>query len=205
MALVPIWGGPGANQRASCLLSDDNGKTWKRSKSILELPLRGLMEGYPVQLAEGKLLMAFRTQLGSIFISESLDDGETWSQLQTSGLMSPESHPVLSVFPHSGDLLMVWNHAYYDPQYDHFGKRNPLSCAISRDGGQNWGPVYDLCVGEDQEFSNPSVNYTPDHRILITYFQSKMKKVERPGRLGREAMSLKMIVLDPDWLEEVCL
>lgn len=200
LSLVPVWGGEGANHKATCLLSDDGGATWRTSKSVLELPLRGLMEGHPVQVASGRLLMAFRTQLGSIFISESEDEGETWSKPQTSGLRAPESHPVLSVLPGTGDLLMVWNHSLYDPGYDHFGKRNPLSCAISRDAGSSWGPVIDLVTGEDMEFSNPGVHFAPDGRILISFFSSKMASVEPPGRLGRSAMSLELLIVDPDWL-----
>ncbi len=200
LSIVPVWGGEGANHKATCLLSDDGGRVWRRSRTVLELPLRGLMEGHPVQTRSGRLLMAFRTQLGSIFISESNDEGETWSKPQTSGLRAPESHPVLAVIPDSGDLLMVWNHSFYDPAYDHFGKRNPLSCAVSRDEGFSWGPVQDLVTGEDMEFSNPGVNFTKDGRILITFFSSKMACVEAPGRLGRSAMSLELLIIDREWL-----
>src|SRR6185436_7703685 len=63
----------------SCFLSDDGGHTWKRSRDTVDYPQRGAMEPEVLELNDGKLLMHLRTQLGHIAVSESTDQGETWS------------------------------------------------------------------------------------------------------------------------------
>ncbi len=100
--------------------------------------MRGSMEPKIEELKDGRLLMIMRTQLGSVFKSYSEDGGATWSDAQTTGLRSPESCPLLMRVPQTGDLLLIWNDSPYNPKFDHYGLRNPLSTTISKDDGLTW-------------------------------------------------------------------
>ena len=196
---VPIWGGAEDNQQAGCLYSDDRGQTWQGGESWIHLPLRGAMEGHVAPAPNDRLLMALRTQLGSVFLSESRDQGQTWSRAQTSGLKSGESMPCLSAIPQTGDLLMVWNESEYDPSFDHFGRRSPLSCALSRDGGHNWENHKTIEDNPAWEFTNIACNFIKGDKVLITYLASPMEDPNPPGRLGRSAMSLQAAIASVDW------
>ena len=77
------------------MYSDDDGQTWAKCDSYVDLPLRGAMEPKIEELKDGRLLMVMRTQLGAVFKSYSEDGGCTWSKAQTTGLRAPESCPGL--------------------------------------------------------------------------------------------------------------
>ncbi len=185
--------------RSGCFVSDDDGHTWTPPQSWVELPLRGAMENHIAECADGSLLMAVRTQLGSPFLARSYDGGMTWSKPQTSGLTSGESMPSLTRIPNSDDLLLVWNNAEFDFRHTHSGKRSPLACAVSNDNGTTWGSVKLLEDDPTCEFSNPACSYTSEGKALITYFTSKMERSTPPTRWGRDRMSLKGALVDIDW------
>ena len=107
--------------------------------------------------------------------------------------------PSLTRIPATGDLLLVWNHSDYDPAFDHKGRRSPLTCTVSRDGGRTWGPGRNLEDDPSIEFSNISCSYTRGGRAIITYFTSPYDNPNPPGRLGRSALSLKAALVDSDW------
>lgn len=182
---------------AGCFYSDD-GVRWMPCDNYVDLPLRGAMEPQIEPLSDGRLIMIMRTQLGSVFKSISEDRGVTWSKAQTTGMHAPESCPGMLRLPGSGDLVMVWNHSSYDPQFDHYGKRTPLTVAISQDDGQSWGHVYDIETDPEWEFTNPAAITTRDGRLLIAYEASKYKTLTPPGRLGRSRMHLKLTAIDID-------
>ena len=196
---VTVWGGPKDNHLTGCYYSDDNGHSWVAPTSWIKLPLRGGLEGHAAETRDGRLLMAMRTQIGSIFISESSDGGVTWSKPQTSGLRAPESMPCLVRIPGTRDLLMIWNHSFYDVDYNHFGKRTPLTSAISRDEGRSWANLKNLEDDPGVEFSNIACSFTRQRKAIVTYFTSRMLDPNPPGKLGRSAMSLKGAILDVEW------
>jgi len=184
---------------ASCCYSDDDGRTWTEAETWLDLPLRGCMEPSVAELRDRRLLMTLRTDLGSVFRSRSCDQGLTWSRPQTTGLRAPESMPKLKRIPQTGDLMIVWNNSEYDPKWPtHYGKRTPLSVAISDDEGESWRNVRPLETDPDYEFTNPSCNVTSRGTVIITYLASKMES----GRFGRTHMPLKAAIADLDWLYE---
>lgn len=195
-----IWGGPKDNQKSTCFMSDDEGRTWRQSPSLLYLPLRGTLEAHVAEANDASLVMTMRTQIGSVFISRSTDFGESWSKPQTTGLKSPESMPCLSRIPSTGDLLLVWNDSEFDPAFDHLGRRSPLTCAISRDSGRTWCRALDLETDPAIEFTNPSCCFTRDGKAIITYMSSPMQNPDPPGKLGRSRMSLKAVIMDVETL-----
>ena len=197
---VPVWGAfPKCVSSSGCYISDDEGHTWQEPASWITLPLRGTMESHIAETHGGQLVMAVRNQLGSVFLSRSPDQGVSWSKPQSSGLSCGECMPCLTRIPTTGDLLLVWNHSEYDPAFDHKGRRSPLTCAVSRDGGRTWSPGRNLEDDPAIEFSNIACSYTRGGRAIITYFTSPYADPNPPGRPGRSAMSLKAAMVDVDW------
>ena len=198
---LPVWGSyPAMTCRSGCFVSDDDGHTWRPPASLVHLPLRGTMENHIVETAQGQLLMCMRNQLGSVFLSRSTDRGKTWSLPQSSGLSCCESMPSLTRIPGTDDVLLIWNHSEFDPTYDHSGKRTPLTCAVSKDGGSTWGPPKDLEDDPGIEFTNVACSYTRAGKAIVTYLTSQMENPDHPGKLGRAAMSLKGAIFDIEWL-----
>jgi Neuraminidase (sialidase) len=139
-----------ARGRVTAYLSDDSGRTWRRSQTVLECPtnsIAGLQEPGVVELRDHRLLMFMRTMMGVQYVSDSADGGEHWTPARPSGIASPLSPASIKRIPRTGDLLMVWNdHSRVDPAlkahesggHPSGGRRTPLTVAISRDEGKTW-------------------------------------------------------------------
>ena len=171
--LLPFHGGTGSQHGqhnvARCFYSDDEGHTWKLAKGQVDLPMRGAMEASVAELDGGKLVMSLRTQLGSVFLSYSEDGGETWALAQTSGLKAPESCTCLRKIPGTNDLLLLWNDSLYEPDHHHYGKRSPLSAAISSDEGDTWRRVGNIEPPGDFEYTNIGCTFISTGKAIITY------------------------------------
>ncbi len=128
-----------------CYLSDDNGRSWRRSRTAqkgYDMTGRRLTTQEPgvVELKDGRVLMFIRTDGGYQYLAYSQDGADGWSTPKVSTLASPVSPASIKRLPATGDLLLVWN--------DHAGipaslrkRRVPLSVAISKDDGQTWQHV----------------------------------------------------------------
>ena len=187
---------------AGCFYSDDEGRSWDECESYVYLPMRGSMEPKIEELKDGRLMMVMRTQLGSVFESFSEDGGQTWSKAQTTGLRSPESCPGLRRIPQTGDLLLIWNDSPYDPKFDHYGIRSPLSAAISKDEGFTWQKSKAIETDPEWEFTNPAAIVTSQGNLLIAYEASEYASLIPPGKFGRSRMHLKLAIVELDWLYE---
>ena len=128
--------------RIMCYISDDNGRSWRRGKGVLEpqdSAGKRIIAQEPglVELRDGQILMFCRTTSGYQYVSYSKDGGESWSAWAPSELASPLSPASIKRIPQTGDLLAVWNnHGPQDPVYN--GRRTPLHAAISNDEGKSW-------------------------------------------------------------------
>jgi sialidase-1 len=134
-----------------CYLSDDNGQTWRRSKTqqqaFKDSKRLTAQEPLVIELKDKRLLLLARSNEGSQLQSYSTDGGDTWTPLEPSSIKSPLSPASIERLPKTGDLLLVWNdHSQIDPSLR--GKRTPLTAAISKDDGQTWQPARTL-------FDNP--------------------------------------------------
>jgi sialidase-1 len=158
-----------------CHLSDDGGRTWRQSTGQVDQPKRGAMEPEVVELADGRLLMIVRTQLGYIATSVSEDGGDHWSDPARLPVEAPESPATIRTIPATGDLLLIWNRTYR-PGMAHGGKRTPLTAAISSDCGQSWRNVRQLETAADQEFAYTSVLFYKDRALLSYYVQDAATK-----------------------------
>ena len=115
---------------------------------------------------------------------------------------APESMPCLARVPQTGYLIIVWNHSLFEPEYDHSGRRNPLTVAVSKDDGRSWVKLKDLETDPTWEFTNPACHFTSGGKIIITYVASPMDNPNPPGRLGRSRMSLRAAIGDIEWLRQ---
>jgi sialidase-1 len=165
-----------------CYLSDDQGKTWRRSAEQVDQPRRGAMEPEVVELEGGKLLMIIRTQLGRIATSLSNDGGDHWSSPGELSVPSPESPATIRRIPSTGDLLLIWNNTSAVAG-GLSGKRTPLTAAISSDGGQTWTHQRNIEERPDEGYAYTSVTFHRD-RALLTYYVANLKTGQISSRFS---------------------
>ena len=161
--------------RTSVYLSDDDGRTWRRSRTLLSAPKRGAMEPGLVELKDGRVMQIIRTQTGFIWRSFSNDGGETWTDASPWDIESPESPATLAVIP-GGDWLLVWNPKveWSNPEKtvlgaNHGGARTPLATMVSADEGRTWSRARNLEGNPDSTFAYTSVTFH-EGRALLTYY-----------------------------------
>lgn len=220
--LLPFaYGPPGGDTRklnSKFYVSDDSGHSWRLTPGVIELPRRGADEPSVAELEDGQLVAALRTSLGGPYLSYSSDQGETWSAAEPAGcppeggfaLWSGESCTCLRRIPGTNALLLIWNNTPYVPNptptvrhlpggSGHFGKRTPLTAAVSCDAGKTWVIVGDLASGPDDQYSNPNCTFTRKRQAVITYLSGHLTKpwpTPAPHRI-----SLWSSVADFKWLE----
>src|SRR5262249_44102531 len=128
----------------------------------------------------------------------SKDGGRTWSKGESLGIEAPESCPELVRLPKTGDLLLIWNAAKYDPKwFSHFGKRTPLSTAVSKDGGKTWSKPRHLETDPTWAFSKPGCFFTSKGTALIHYWACAY---QRTGAMSNYPIHLKLAIVSADWL-----
>jgi hypothetical protein len=172
-----------------CLLSEDEGRTWRPGGQITVDTPRGVMEVQIVETAPQRLFCLFRTKGGYLYQTTSADGGETWSPSVPSPLTAPESMARM-IKLHSGNLLVVWNNVSSTTQQP----RHPLVAAVSRNGGQTWSAPLTLATENgSNQLSNHGLIQLDDGRILLGI--SHYRDV-RPM-----TSDLDVAVFDEAWLE----
>ncbi len=167
----PAWPeGRDSNGVILSYISDDDGKTWHRSvdaqKAYDENHNRVLVqEPGIVELADGKLYMFCRTNVGCQYVSWSKDQGEHWTPLQASNIMSPRSPASIERIPGTKELLMVWNnHENIPPELEQ--KRTPFTIAISKDEGRSWENKQNIETNPNGWYCYTAIHFTKDHILL---------------------------------------
>lgn len=157
-------------------VSDDEGKTWKKS-NVIDL---GQYGGYGdhgggieptlVQLKDGRLWMLIRTYRGCFTEAFSADEGLTWTEIRPSKIEASGS-PGQLVRLHSGRLALFWNR--YIDKVKKTGRREQLSLAFSEDDGRTWTEPVVLAYDPMQPGHKE-----PDHRLSYPYVYERI-----PGEL----------------------
>lgn len=196
---------PEENYQIGCFYSDNDGVTWNPPTEWLNIPMRGGMEPHIAELKNGDLLMVIRTQLGYIYEALSSDAGITWSEARPSPLTAPESCPEITRIPSTDDLMIVWNNSTYLPDFDHFGRRSPLTVAISKDNGISWQNFKNIEDAPNGAFSNPAAYVDSQNKVFVTYWATNYIKPsnDRPMIPNPEAISLKLAVFSLDYLYDI--
>jgi predicted neuraminidase len=150
--------------------STDAGKTWTRHGPVVP-PAGGIIQPVIVPM-EGKHLRFFaRSNMGRICVSDSYDEGITWSPAKPTDLPNP-SAGIDVVRLKDGRFVMIYNHTERG--------RTPLNLAVSGDG-EKWTRFYDL-EKDPGEYSYPAMVQAADGSLHITYTwrRQKIKYVNFP-------------------------
>jgi len=184
---------------STAVFSDDSGETWQPSPAALtvqtpSIGLYGGCEPVALELADGRVWMLIRTQLGRFYESFSAD-GARWSPPRPSRLISSDSPAGLARLP-DGRVMLLWNKCLRFP-YAH-GGRHVLHAAISEDEGETWIGQREVArdplrhepppPGGDHGTAYPFPAALPDGRVLATTGQGRGRVV--------------VVAIDPEWLYE---
>jgi len=139
--------------------SSDNGRNWERigvpqaqtSPPAIQPSL--LFTGGP------GLIAIARTTVGKLFSTRSMDNGLTWSALDSLELPNPNSG-IDAVTLKDGHHLLIYNHTA--------AGRSPLNLAES-DDGRTWTAALVLEDEPKMEFSYPAIIQTSDGLVHATY------------------------------------
>lgn len=154
--------------KALCILSDDLGKTWRPSETMLEAPpdlQTGFQEPGVVELEDGSLFMLLRNSSGVFYRSDSNDGGVTWSQATPTNLQTPVSPASFKRIPGSDTLLLLWNDHKEIPDALR-NKRTPLTLAVSRDNGATWEHRVTLEDDPDGWYCYTAIAFTDAHALF---------------------------------------
>lgn len=145
--------------------SADGGKTWT---STGKLPLdRSVVKGEGViqpalwESKPGRVHMLMRSSAGKICRSDSDDYGKTWSPIYPIDL--PNNNSGIDVTQIGGDTIAV----IYNPVGENWGKRYPITVALSVDNGKTWPTIFDIeQKGQEKtELSYPDIFYQDGHLV----------------------------------------
>ncbi|MEX2171761.1 MAG: sialidase family protein [Pirellulales bacterium] len=183
----------------TAIYSDDKGETWLVSPSTLrvatpDLSSYGGVEPAVLQLADGRVWMLLRTQLGRFYESFS-HDGSEWSPLEPTNITSSDSPAALARLP-DGRILLLWNNCQRHPYAQ--GSRHVLHAAVSADEGRTWSGSREIVrdphrdslppPSGDHGVSYPFVAVTNDGSVLFSLWVETGE--------GRSLWRL-----DPAWLQ----
>jgi hypothetical protein len=202
---------------ATALYSDDAGKTWRQSPSVLTVPapdlgtILGAVEPVVLQLKDGRVWMLIRTQNGRFYESYSRDDGATWRQPTPTSLISSDSPAGLVRLPDGRILLLVNRCLRYPYAY---GGRHVLHAAVSADDGKTWTGfrevVRDLLRNEipppggDFGVSYPFTSLDSRGRVVFGLGVRTGTRSQHPEKAaaGGPQAPRWLVVVDPAWLAE---
>lgn len=183
--------------------SDDEGRTWKKSRTELTLEsIDGLQEPCVVELKDGSLMMFMRTSVGHQCRSVSSDRGETWGPVETViEMVSPVSPVTVKRIPSTGHLLAIFNKTF-DPLCTHgachMGWRTPLTATVSLDDGQSWSLLRNVENDPKLSFDYVSIAMLEGDEVLLTYHWTRFYSASRTD--WRRHLKLK--ILPVQWFYE---
>lgn len=152
-----------------CYFSDDEGKTWTRSRDGVSVPKRGAMEPGLIERQNGSVLQIIRTQMGKIWVAESTDGGETWGEAREGNLTSPEA-PATLISLRAKKGWLIFHNPNVDPTANsHGGRRTPLVARVSKDEGRTWSNPIMIEGDLTKTYSYISARVADD-RVLLTYY-----------------------------------
>ncbi|WP_215224414.1 sialidase family protein [Echinicola shivajiensis] len=158
--------------RAHIEISKDQGRTWQKVNIDHEGDF-DVIQPSILEYEDGRLQVLCRSKQNNEITAWSEDNGQSWSKLERTELLNPNSGTD-AVTLENGKQLLVYNPTVRGGKWS--DGRNKLNLAVS-DDGVNWT---DILVLEDEdagEFSYPAIIQSTDGRIHISYTW-KRKKVK---------------------------
>src|SRR5690606_13655106 len=164
--------------------SEDAGKTWTATEK-LELD-RNVIKGEGViqpalwESKPGHVHMLMRSSSGKICRSDSEDYGKTWGPIVETAL--PNNNSGIDIAHIGGESIAL----IYNPVGENWGKRYPITVAISNDNGHSSPIKLDSEQGEaDDELSYPSIFYQDGH-LIASYTWNRDRIAFWKGKLTME-------------------
>lgn len=144
--------------------SVDDGKTWQKVPVDTANPAKVIQ---PTLLLHphGKIQALLRSNQNYVMESWSADEGKTWSPLQKTNVLNPNSG-IDAITLSSGLQVLVYNPMQSGTEW--VNGRNKLNVAVSTDG-VNWKDIAELENQPEGEFSYPSVIETSDKKVHVIY------------------------------------
>jgi alpha-L-fucosidase len=144
--------------------SVDDGKTWTKIPVDPETEF-DVIQPSILTYPNGDLQILCRSKQGNVIESWSHDLGLTWSKLQRTDLLNPNSGTdALTLL--DGSQLIVYNPLI--PGKEWFNGRFKLNVAQSHDG-KNWRDIMVLEDGTKEEYSYPAIIQSADGKVHISY------------------------------------
>ena len=158
-------------------LSDDMGKTWRRTAFVeADAGVKAIQPSI-IQLPDGRLEALCRTRSRHIGVTYSSDNGETWSKLQL--IDTPNNNSGIdAVTLQDGTFAMICNDWPIEPTKEK-GARTPLSILRSSDG-IHWNQWITLEDSPILQYSYPSIIQSRDGNVHVVYTwrRQRIKHVE---------------------------
>ncbi len=157
----------------STCVSEDNGKTWRRS-NLIDMGGVGLHDGVieptVVELKDGRLYMLMRTAWDRLWEAYSWDKGLSWRQVGPSNIPTASSAGYITRLA-SGRIALVWTSPLPG------GKPRPLAEVLSYPPPRKAGEYYYVPT-------NMSLGV---RQVSITFSDDEMKTWTKPIVVGRES------------------
>ncbi|WP_114748514.1 sialidase family protein [Pleomorphovibrio marinus] len=145
--------------------SEDKGKSWEATEKLKldrsQITEEGVIQPALWESKPGHVHMLMRSSSGQIARSDSEDYGKTWSPIVETDL--PNNNSGIDVAQIDGEKIAL----IYNPVSGNWGKRYPITVAISSDNGKTWPLKYNIEEGEeeDDELSYPAIIYEDGHLV----------------------------------------
>lgn len=145
--------------------STDHGQTWSRYAGPIGGTQRQFSETSLLRLSSGKLLAALRGRSGDLWLSESTDEGRTWSEARR---LAPEGvHPADLLLLSDGRVLLVAGY-----RVGPFGVRGVVGDA---EGRFDWARRFILVNdARSRDCGYPSSVLLRDGRVLTVYYATRV-------------------------------
>eukprot|EP00240_Pyramimonas_obovata_P002460 CAMPEP_0118927538 /NCGR_PEP_ID=MMETSP1169-20130426/4979_1 /TAXON_ID=36882 /ORGANISM="Pyramimonas obovata, Strain CCMP722" /LENGTH=777 /DNA_ID=CAMNT_0006869307 /DNA_START=190 /DNA_END=2524 /DNA_ORIENTATION=+ len=187
------------------LISRNEGATWAAHGALhLRYQSHWVIEGTVMEMSNRTLLMLLRSSEGFIYHSLSANRGRTWSALQQTSIMNPDSK-IHGIRLSSGEMALSYNdhaRAFTGMQRGREGmkRREKLLLALSRDNGATWNPVARLDVNIKSELRNYMMFHYPtllqrDDTLFIAYSRTYLDRNVAPRPLAVDGIWLAKVNL----------
>lgn len=154
-----------AGDPSAFAISDDEGASWRR----VDMPgSAGRVHPTVVELEDGHLVAFMRSREADfVYRSESHDYGDTWSEPVPTPLPNNNSG-IGAIKLASGRVAVIYNHNSAPSTFGKTGAwpalRNPVSIALSEDGGHTFPLIRHVergegYVGDENKFNNRQYEY----------------------------------------------
>ena len=163
--------------------SDDQGKSWRASKNMVDMQPIEVQEADAVELKDGRVMMFARTYNGHPVRAYSRDGGETWSKGEIiKELVQPYAgFPSVRRIPSTGDLLFVFCGGKATPLGGGSPLRCTLTCAISQDEGKTFIHQRNIAHDPKNDFGYQCIEFLTKDLALVGYHAREGLGVARIG------------------------